>query len=1259
MRPIWRNTLGVATVAIVAATAAAPTSAFGQGSGATPRPIVGSSAAQAASGAPKTVTLVTGDKVLVTGAGTSSPVVTVLPREDGSVPSVETRRVGKDVYVYPADAADALSSGKVDEELFNVTGLVAMGYDDASIDTVPVIARYSIDLSRARSAPATPKGAAKGLTLHSIDGVALKADKDQARAFFADVTDPSTAAGSKVEKLWLDAKAHATLEESTKQVNADKAWAQNLTGTGTTVAVLDTGADAEHPDLQGRIVASQDFTGSAGGALSDVHGHGTHTASTVGGSGAASEGRERGVAPGTGLLIGKVLGDNGGGYDSGIIAGMEWAVGQRADVVSMSLGSNGAPGHCDDPLSSAAQQLATTSTTLFVIAAGNTGSGNNTVTAPSCAPAVLTVGAVDRQDVPAWFSSRGPAAFTHTLKPEISAPGVAISAARSGGRGDDAYMSMSGTSMATPHVAGAASVVKQAHPTWTGQQLKAALVSSAKSDVPGDVRAQGAGRLDVIAAVDETVTTMPVQGGTFAWPHTSAQVTTVDVPYTNVSDKDVTLDLSVAGVVGDDGSAVKSVPARLGTSTVTVPAGQTVSVPLRIDPTAKLEAGQYGDVTGRIVATGGATVSTPFSLYVTPETVQLTVRMTDRLGKPANAGSSVDVVNIDSFKGQRAFNNGAVEQKFQVRPGTYFLSSFVRTPDPTYVNPNTLGSMAYFGRPELKITGDMTVDFDARNAHLLSVKTDRPSVARSSVLTFARTWDDTWIHAGSLGLGTTGSAVYADVQGNPQEGTWEFGDWSRRYAPSVESMSVAGGPVLHPIAANWAPAGLDGTGTTPLVDGGTGLATELTAARVGGKVALVKVAPNALTTTMLGRAAAAGAKAVLLYAPTPGKWVPATGFSQLPVAAYSVPMAEGDQLKAMLDSAPGTDLTLAYSVTAKSPYVYNLGFTQSTPITDDKTFVVQDKKLGRTEASYTGMGVASPMLDYVYAQRADGFTFGTSQYEAALPQKRTELYTDGGTKWYHYLTSSLPFGEAMGDAWRTYPAGSVRTDSWYDGIVAPTAIKNNEGVEQLTAERQGDLMGVAPQMWGDDYGHAANAGSFGDEGNLTLRRNGVVIGKSTYTADVFTVPAEDSQYELELNSGKYGSPAKWWARSTEIKTIWGFRSKLDPDTFSVGLPLLFPRVGLPEDGNKTLAASGGQVLPIRVTGHGGYAPGDIVSAKLAFSYDGGTTWTDARVSSNGGAWSAVVDHTGGSGKTVATRVEVTDSKGATVTQVVKAAYAVR
>src|SRR4029453_12858518 len=108
--------------------------------------------------------------------------------------------------------------------------------------------------------------------------------------------------------------------------------------------------------------------------------------------------------------------------DSGIIAGMEWAVAQHTDVISMSLGQSGAPGDCTDPMAMAAQHLSETSPSLFVIAAGNAGPSNYTVSRPACAPAVLSVGVVDRDDSPAQFSSRGPATYTHTLKPEISAP---------------------------------------------------------------------------------------------------------------------------------------------------------------------------------------------------------------------------------------------------------------------------------------------------------------------------------------------------------------------------------------------------------------------------------------------------------------------------------------------------------------------------------------------------------------------------------------------------------------------------------------------------------------------------------------------------------------------------------------------------------------------------------------------------------------------------------------------------------------------
>jgi hypothetical protein len=478
----------------------------------------------------------------------------------------------------------------------------------------------------------------------------------------------------------------------------------------------------------------------------------------------------------------------------------------------------------------------------------------------------------------------------------------------------------------------------------------------------------------------------------------------------------------------------------------------------------------------------------------------------------------------------------------------------------------------------------------------------------------------------------------------------------------VESMTVEGGPTLHPIASEMTVEGLDGAGQAPLVDAGTGSEAELVAERVAGKVALVRLPESwsSLTSQMAGLAREAGAKALLLYRPAAGRWVPTMGSNPVSISAYALPLEEAEELADLLAASPGGSLPVSWKATARSPYVYNLGFTQSTPLTDDKVQVVQDRKLGRTEADYGSMGLEAPFLDYVHAQRPDGVVVGASNFEALpVPGKRTELYTDGGTPWLHFVISSFPFSEAMVDSWQTYPTGRVRTEQWYGGVIAPAAIKDAAGVEQLTAERQGELMGFAPQLWGDGYGHVANPANFGDGGTLELRRDGESLGTTFDPYGVFEVPAEDSRYELTLWQERYGPPARVWKRSTQIITTWGFRSALEPDVYSRGLPLLFPRVDLPEDGLKQLAPAAGQSLAIRVGGHAGYAPGDVVSAKLAWSYDGGTTWTDARMREEGGRWSAIVDHTGASGSTVATRVEVTDSKGATVSQTVQAAYGVR
>lgn len=1258
MRPISRTALGAATAAVLAVTAVAPSTAqpADGAPGAGRRPLVGSGAAGKQPTAPVTVTLVTGDRIVVSTDAAGRTAATAMPREDGSQPLVQTRQSGKDLYVYPESAVKALAAGRVDHELFNVTGLVRQGYDDAHTKKLPLIAVYDGSVNVARSAPPAPRGADRSLVLGSIGAVALAADKEQAAAFWADVTGTDARARSVsggLKKLWLDGKVQANLERSTQQVAAPAAWAAGYDGKGTKVAVLDTGTDLDHPDLKGRVGASKNFTDSDTDA--DRQGHGTHTISTVGGSGAESGGAKKGVAPGAELLSGKVLNDAGYGLDSWIIAGMEWAVESKADVVSMSLGDPSQTA-CDDPLAAAAERLSQQGP-LFVIAAGNSGPGNNTVSSPGCAASVLTVGAVDRDDTTAAFSSRGPAGLQHTLKPEIAAPGVGISAAAAGGRGVYAYQSMSGTSMATPHVAGAAAIVKQRHPDWTGPQIKAALVGSANTRVPGDVRETGGGRLDVKAAIDTTVTSAPaVQGGAYHWPQDRSDRTSAEVPYTNLGKSPVTLNLAVEKVTGNDGSAVRSQVARLDRRTVTVPAGATVKVPLALDPAAKLERSQYGDVTGRVVATAnGVRVSTPFSLYVEPETVTLRVKLVDRAGKPAAGPSSLDVIGTDDATGERRFNEASVDQVYRVRPGAYFLSAFVATPDAGEGEGDRMtDSLTYLGRPQVEVKTDTTIVLDARKAGRLDIAADQPVEARNTTLGFARSWDGTWLHAGTAMGGRTIRGFYASVEGRAEDGDFEFGSYWRAAAPLISELKAAGGPVLHPITASTGSDNLDGTGSAPLVDAGSGTPEELAAAGAKDAVVLVKAVDGALH-EVAQNARAAGAEAVLAHREAPGRWVAFTGYAGGALPTMAVEAAEGQALLARLKTGK---VTLSWKATAKSPYVYSLAFPETGEVKGGRTYRVRDRELGQVESAYNSMGVAADFIDLAGAYRPIGSAvyFGGIETVAA-PGTRTEYYSAGDTAWDRMLSSSFPWGEFMVGEQRTYTKGQKSKASWYDGITGPVAPRDLSGKETLAAERQGNLIGFAPAMWGDGA-HAAQPGSFGDIGGLQLKRNGEVIGDSWYPFGVFEIPAEESRYELTQSIEKIGPPARVWQRSTSVRTTWGFTSKLDASAYSQGLPVLFPRYAAPLDGMKTVAAANGQSIGLGVTGHAGYVPGALKSAKLSYSYDG-ENWTEAKVSETGGRWTAVVDHAGASGKPVSLKVELTDAMGASVTQTVVRAYDVR
>jgi len=339
-------------------------------------------------------------------------------------------------------------------------------------------------------------------------------------------------------------------------IGADQAHNQGYTGAGVTVAVIDTGIDANHPDLVGQVVAAQDFTGS--GSTDDENGHGTFVASEIAGTGAASNGYYTGVAPGAKLINARVLDAYGMGSDSTIMAGMQWAAEQGADIINMSLGDSAILDDGSSPMSQLINQLSEEYGCLFVTAIGNDPHAQS-VSSPSTADEALAVGAIRDDGSLAWFTSTGPRRGDGAIKPEIVAPGAHASAgtdgqgnplatglvgAQAGGDGyvSDGYL---GTSMAAPLVAGAAALLKQADPGLDRTDIRARLMASAQPMTPPPgVWVEGSGIVDIPAALTQTLTTSPTQlnFGAQALPYPTSVSKTLT--YTNASDTDVTLALN-------------------------------------------------------------------------------------------------------------------------------------------------------------------------------------------------------------------------------------------------------------------------------------------------------------------------------------------------------------------------------------------------------------------------------------------------------------------------------------------------------------------------------------------------------------------------------------------------------------------------------------------------------------------------------------------------------------------------------------------
>ena len=365
----------------------------------------------------------------------------------------------------------------------------------------------------------------------------------------------------------------AQLDYHNETMNTALAWANGLDGSGISVAVVDSGVSAVDDLTVSRIVYSQDFV-TAGGDGSDQYGHGTHVAGIIAGSGADSTGAAytytfKGVAPGANIVNLRVLGADGSGQDSDVIAAIDTAI-QLKDtynirVLNLSMGRGVYESYAYDPLCQAVEH-AWNAGIFVVVSAGNEGRNNNagtngygTITAPGNDPFVITVGAMNTKgtpdrtdDIPASYSSKGPSLFDHVVKPDIVAPGnlivslytpretlnaeypdnqVPASLFVSEGVTAPAndYFILSGTSMAAPMVSGAAALLIQRNPALTPDQLKASLMKTAYKNLvqasvatepstgqtfnlQADIFTVGAGLLDIDAALNDTDLAPPTVG---------------------------------------------------------------------------------------------------------------------------------------------------------------------------------------------------------------------------------------------------------------------------------------------------------------------------------------------------------------------------------------------------------------------------------------------------------------------------------------------------------------------------------------------------------------------------------------------------------------------------------------------------------------------------------------------------------------------------------------------------------------------------
>jgi subtilisin family serine protease len=638
-----------------------------------------------------------------------------------------------------------------------------------------------------------------------------------------------------VETVYASARYRTQLDRSPQQIGAPTLWAPGLqnAGDGIKIGIIDEGIDQTHPFFSpagytmpagfpkgqtayttAKVIVARAFPPArptwrhASKPFDPVHSsHGTHVAGiAAGNANTPAEGEQvSGVAPRAYLGNYKALTiptDADVGLDGNspeLVAAIEAAVADGMDVINMSLGQPEIEPSRDIVVQ--ALEAATKAGVVTVVSAGNDFRefGRGSVSSPASAPDAIAVAAVSTtkdgpEDVVAYFSSSGPTPLSLRLKPEVSAPGVSIVSAAPGG----GWSTLSGTSMAAPHVAGAAALLLQRHPTWTPAQVKSALALTGDPAYADDrkqvelatVRA-GGGVINLPRADNPLVFARPV-GVSFG----------LVAPSTTSTQQ---VELSDAG--GGAGPWAVTIEPQSGAPSVTVTAPPEVGVPGTLPVTVTTRNAPDTEIAGYVVLTRGSE--------------RRRIPYWFRTGAPALAGAKATPLRRAGTYSSTTRGGSAriTSYRYPERPAGHGFS--VRLPGPERVYRVTLG------RPAVNLGVVVTSRAKAvRVEPRIVLAGDERRLTGYAALPlnlnpYLRTFGDPVLAAGAIMPAAGRYDVVFDSPSAALSGRFSFRFWVNDTTPPVvvlkTSRVAAGRPVLAAVSDRG--SGVDRASVVARVDG--------------------------------------------------------------------------------------------------------------------------------------------------------------------------------------------------------------------------------------------------------------------------------------------------------------------------------------------------------------------------------------------------------------------------------------------------------